>query len=80
MCQQLKFERRRGVSKDEVIEAVKNPEDVLLDTSTGYLIVPRKKEDRYLLVVYAPKAVKRVVTVIVTSKFNIVEKRIRSGR
>jgi len=25
--------RRRGVSKDEVIEAVKNPEDVLLDTS-----------------------------------------------
>ncbi len=72
--------RRRGVSKDEVIEAVRNPEDVLLDTSTGYLIATCKKEGRYLLVVYAPKAVKRVVTVIVTSKFNIVEKRIRSGR
>ena len=43
---------------------MKNPEDVLLDTSTGYLIATRKKEDRYLLVVYAPKAVKRIVTVI----------------
>lgn len=72
--------KRRKITKDKVIRALKNPDEVLLDTATGYFVAVSRKEDRYLVVVYTPTTVKRIVSVIVTSKFNIVENRIRRKR
>ncbi len=63
--------KRRKITKEEVIKAIKDPEETLLDKATGYFIAIRRKEDRYLVIAYTPTTVRRIVSVIVTSKFNI---------
>ncbi len=72
--------KRRKVSKEEIKETLENPEDVLFDTQTGYFIAIRKRNRKWLIVVYTPAERTRVISVIVTSKFNIVEKRKKQGR
>ena len=74
--------KERGIFKDEVETLIKYPEDVLLDTETGNLILVGKRENKpnhILIVVYSPEEVK-VITVIDTSKADIVEKRKEKGK
>ena len=42
--------KRGKVTRDEVIEVMTNPDDVLLDTATGYFVAIRRKGSRYLVV------------------------------
>ncbi len=71
--------KRRKVSEEEIRETLENPEEVLFDTQTGYFIAIRRRNRKWLIVVYIPTERTRVISVIVTSKFNIVEKRVKQG-
>jgi len=59
--------RERRITKDEVIDVITNPDEVLFDTVKGNLVAIRTKPIR-------------VVSALVTSKLNIVENRVRRGR
>ena len=59
--------RERRITKDEVIDVITNPDEVLFDTVKGNLVAIRTKPIR-------------VVTALVTSKLNIVENRVGRGR
>lgn len=78
---QLKIEER-GIQKSEVEEILKSPEEVLLDLETGNLIAVGKREtvrDHYLIIVYSSEKDK-VITIIDTSKKEIVNRRKEKGR
>lgn len=78
---QLKIEER-GIQKSEVEEILKSPEEVLLDLETGNLIAVGKREtvqDHYLIVVYSSEK-EKVITIIDTSKKEIVNRRKEKGR
>ena len=72
--------KERGITKEEVIDVITNPDEVLFDTVKGNLVAIRKVNDYYLIVIYTPTKPIRVVSVLVTSKLNIVENRVRRGR
>ena len=69
--------RRRKVTEAEVRETLNNPDDMFLDVHTGYFVAVRKKDGKWLIVVFDRE---EIVTVVVTSKFKIVENRVKSGR
>ncbi len=60
---------RRKVSKVEIIETLGNPDDVLFDIQTGYFIAIRKRNGKWLIVVYVPEDNIKIISAIVTSKF-----------
>ncbi|WP_456328593.1 DUF2283 domain-containing protein [Archaeoglobus sp.] len=65
----------------DVISALKNPDKVLFDEDTGKFIVVKKINDKILVVAYMIAGnVVRVVSAFITSKLDIVDKRIRKGR
>ncbi len=72
--------RERKITKDEVIDAITNPDEVLFDTVRGNLVALRKINDYYLIVIYTPTKPIKVVSALITSKLIIVENRVRRGR
>ncbi|WP_290595851.1 MULTISPECIES: DUF4258 domain-containing protein [unclassified Archaeoglobus] len=72
--------QEREIPEQDVINAVKDPDDVLFDADKGNLVAVKKVGDVHLIVVYAPSRPLRIISVIQTSKLNIVENRIRKGR
>ncbi len=52
----------------------------LFDADKGNLVAVKKVGDMYLIVIYAPSKPVRVISIIQTSKLNIVENRIKRGR
>ena len=69
--------KKRKVTEAEVREALSNSEDLFLDVHTGYFVAVRKKDGKWLIVVFDRE---EIVTVVVTSKFKIVENRVKSER
>jgi len=70
--------KERGISKSEVEEVLKSPEDVFLDIETGNLVAVgkrRPKEGHKLIIVYLPGKRIKVVTVIDTSRMEIIDRR-----
>jgi len=70
--------RERRISKFEVEEVLKSPEDVFLDIETGNLVAVGKrssKEGHRLIIVYSPGKRIKVVTVIDTTRSEIIERR-----
>lgn len=62
---------------------LKTPSAVYIDVETGYFIAIGRasKPDHYLIVVYvAQKDEVRVITIIDTTKLEMVEKRVEKGR
>lgn len=78
---QLKIEERK-LQKSEVEEILKHPDEVLLDLETGNLVAVGKRktvQGHYLIVIYSSETDK-IITIIDTSKKEIVEKRKEKGR
>ncbi len=74
--------KEREIGRSEVQSVLRTPEELLLDIETGNLISVGKREDRenhLLIVVYSPE-IRKVVTVIDTSKVDILQKRKENGR
>ncbi len=69
--------RKRKVTEAEVREVLNNPDDIFLDIHAGYFVTVWRKDNKWLIVVFDRE---EVVTVVVTSKFKIVENRIKNGR
>ncbi len=72
--------KERGITKDEVIDVITNPDEILFDTIKGNLVAIRKINDYYLIAIYTPTKPIRVVSALVMSKLNIVENRVKRGR
>ena len=79
-----KHARRRlesfGLSRDIVIEALRRPEKVFYDTLTSNLIAVKLHEAKYLIVAFNVDKDIKVITVLLTSKHNIIINRERRGR
>jgi len=74
--------KERKIDNSEVEKILKKPEELLLDLETGYLIAMGKRrfrENHLLIVVYSPD-IKKVITIIDTSKTDILQKRKEKGR
>ncbi len=74
--------KEREIQKYEVEEILKNPDEILLDIETGNLIAVgnRKfKQNHKLIVVYSRER-NKVITVIDTSRTEIIKKRKEIGR
>ncbi len=79
---ELKLKERR-ISKSEVVEILKNPEGVFLDIETGnpVAIGMRKSiKGHRLIIVYSSGEKIKLVTVIDTSKMEIIRIREEKGR
>lgn len=71
----------RKIPEDLVLNTLKNPDNTLFDEETGYFIAVKKIDDSLLVVAFLLiDDVVRVISAFLTSKLNIVEKRVRSGR
>lgn len=71
----------RGIAEAKVISSLKNPDKVLFDEDTGNFIAVKKINDKILVVAYMIAGnVVRVMSAFITSKLDIVDKRIRKGR
>ena len=66
--------------KDDVIRVLNNPDMILYDTLTGNLIAIGYIRGRILIVVYIKNITVKVITVLLTSKRNIIRNRIARGR
>jgi len=71
----------RGIAESDVISTLKNPDKVLFDEETGNFIAIKKINGMILVVAYVVvRNVARVVSAFLTSKIDIVNKRIKKGR
>lgn len=71
----------RQIAEVDVISALKNPDKILFNGDTGNFIAVKKINDKMLVVVYMIVGnIVRVVSAFITSKLDIVDKRIRKGR
>ncbi|WP_197030947.1 hypothetical protein [Archaeoglobus fulgidus] len=43
--------RKRKVSEEGVRDALENPDEIFYDTQTGYFVVIRKRNSKWLLVI-----------------------------
>lgn len=78
----LKIEER-NISPSEVSTVLKTPLAVFLDVETGYFIAigSALKPDHHLIVVYvAQKDKVKVITIIDTTKMEMVNRRVEKGR
>ena len=71
----------RKISEDLVLNTLRNPDNTLFDEETGYFIAVKKINNKLLIVAFLLiDEIIRVISAFLTSKFNIAERRIRSGR
>ena len=70
----------RKIPEFKVAKTIDEPDEVLFDSDKGNLVAVKRFDETYLIVVYTPTQPLKVITVIPTSKLNIVENRIRKGR
>ena len=79
---ELKLKERR-ISKIELEEVLTNPENLFLDVETGNLIavgMRKSVKDHKLIIAYSSGEKIKVVTVIDTSKMEIIKNREEKGR
>ncbi len=72
--------QERSINEADVIEAVTNPDEVLFDSERGNLVAVKRFKRMYLIVVFSPTKPLKIISIIQTSKLNIVENRIKRGR
>lgn len=72
----LKMEER-NIDEKEVSKAIKEPEEIFLDVDTGNIVVTRTVENKpgHKLIVVMSYDMKKVITIIDTSKIEIIERR-----
>ena len=71
----------RGIDEADVKATLKNPDKILFDEETGNFVAVKKIDDKILIVVYVVVgSVIRVVSAFLTSKLDIVDRRVRRGR
>jgi len=76
---ELKLKERK-ILKPEIEEVLSNPDYLFLDVETGNLVAVgnrKYKQGHMLLVVYSHG---KVISVIDTSKMDIIKKRVETGR
>ena len=79
---ELKIKERR-ISKTEIEDVLKNPTDVFLDIETGYLVAVGARSSingHILIIVYSSGERIKLITVIDTSKTDIMRTREEKGR
>ncbi len=74
-----KLEERK-IREETVIEVLKNPDYFLFDTETQNFIAVAKEGEGWLIVAFAVERIVRVVTVLWSSKEDLIKKRIERGR
>ena len=73
--------RIRKIDKNEVINALHNPDDLLYDVLEKTFVAVKRSNGKYLIVVFSLSAgFIKVVTAFRTDKLNMVENRIKKGR
>ena len=74
--------REREIQEHEVEEILRKPREILLDIETGNLIMvgDRKSKQNHKLIVVYSREKNKVVTIIDTSKTEIIKKRKEIGR
>jgi len=71
----------RGIDEADVIITLKNPDKILFDEETGNFIAIKKIDNKILIVAYTMIGkIVRVVSAFLTSKTDIVDRRVRRGR
>jgi len=74
--------REREIEEFEVRQVIEHPEEILLDTETGNIIIvgDRSLKIGHKLLVVLSKDMQKVVTLIDTSKIDIINRRKEKGR
>ncbi|MGQ4892933.1 MAG: DUF4258 domain-containing protein [Candidatus Njordarchaeia archaeon] len=68
------------LSKSQIVDVLTNPKNILYDILTKNLIAIKPYENKQLIVVYKREEDIKVITVLLTSKHNIIRNRMRRGR
>ena len=79
---ELKIKERK-ISKSEIEEILKNPNDMFLDIETGYLVAVGARSSikgHMLILVHSSGERIKLITVIDTSKMDIMKTREKKGR
>ncbi len=73
--------QERNITEEEVVKIIKSSKEYLLDKETGNLVAygVREKSGHILIVVLSPD-MKKIITLIDTSKGDIINKRKDRGR
>ncbi len=72
--------QERNIDEAEVIETITNPDEILFDSERGNLVAVKGFGDTYLIVIFSPTKPLKIISIIQTSKLNIVENRVKKGR
>ncbi|WP_157834015.1 DUF4258 domain-containing protein [Candidatus Methanoperedens nitratireducens] len=75
--------KERKISKSEAEDIIKNPESVFLDIETGNLVAVGERKSRpghRLIIVYSSGERIKLITVIDTSRMEIIKMREKRGR
>jgi intergrase/recombinase len=84
LCEHSEYKlKERKISISEVEDILNNPENIYLDIETGNLIAVGERKFRAghrLIIVYSPGERIKLITVIDTSKMEIVKNREEKGR
>lgn len=74
--------KERLIDHSDVIEILKQPEEVFLDTETGNIVFTGKfhKKQSHILIIVLSYDMKKVITIIDTSKADIINKRKEKSR
>jgi len=74
--------KEREIEEEEVMQIIKQPDEALLDTETGNIILigQRSLRSEHKLLLVLSDDMERVITIIDTSKTDIVDKRKENKR
>jgi hypothetical protein len=74
--------KEREIEKEEVKQIIEHPEEILLDTETGNIVIvgDRSLKIGHKLLVVLSEDMQKVVTLIDTSKIDIINRRKKKGR
>ncbi len=75
--------KERKISKSEVEDILKNPENIFLDIETGNMVAVgerKSKQGHRLIIVYSSGERIKLITVIDTSRMEIIKMREKRGR
>ncbi len=71
----------RGISENLILDTLRNPDKTLFDEETGYFIAAKKVNDKLLIVAFQLSGdVVRVISTFLTSKLDMIDRRIKSKR